>query len=187
AWGILEEREGNIATSRRLFKSSLNIDSQNFATWMSWAALEENQGNFIRAEEIRNLYFQQRTEVLGDASWDVKLSELFDPAINHIKGLLKFDQGNGKPKKNWFQQGEGDYNTGIIGTSNKILDNTNTNERSSFDMDSFLREKLSLDVSRVYAGVGPFFLKKNTNKSIWKPFKTKETGISTSAVKLPVT
>lgn len=26
---------------------------------MTWANLEEDQGNSIRAEEIRNLYFQQ--------------------------------------------------------------------------------------------------------------------------------
>jgi hypothetical protein len=28
-------------------------------TWLTWAALEEEQGNSARAEEIRDLYFQQ--------------------------------------------------------------------------------------------------------------------------------
>ncbi|KAI3987518.1 hypothetical protein MKX01_003204, partial [Papaver californicum] len=59
AWGVLEQRIGNMSAARRLFRSSLNINSQSYVTWMTWAALEEDQGNFIRAEEIRDLYFQQ--------------------------------------------------------------------------------------------------------------------------------
>ncbi|XP_057857032.2 protein high chlorophyll fluorescent 107 isoform X2 [Cryptomeria japonica] len=185
AWGILEEREGNIATARRLFKSSLNVDSQNVATWMSWATMEENQGNSVRAEEIRNLYFQQRTEVVGDASWDVDLSGFLAPAINRIKGFLTFDKGNEKPESSSFQQDEGDgfNNPDVINTSKRFLDNTKGG--ASFDLDSFLREKLSLDASRVYSGSEPYFLKKNKNnlkrnknKSVWKPSKTKNTGTS---------
>lgn len=59
AWGVLEQRIGNLSAARRLFRSSLNINSQSYITWMTWAQLEEDQGNAIRAEEIRNLYFQQ--------------------------------------------------------------------------------------------------------------------------------
>ena len=59
AWGVLEQRAGNLSAARRLFRSSLNINSQSYVTWMTWASLEEDQGNPIRAEEIRNLYFQQ--------------------------------------------------------------------------------------------------------------------------------
>lgn len=59
AWGVLEQRVGNLSAARRLYRSSLNINSQSYVTWMTWAALEEDQGNAIRAEEIRNLYFQQ--------------------------------------------------------------------------------------------------------------------------------
>lgn len=59
AWGVLEERNGNLSAARRLFRSSLNINSQSYVTWMTWASLEENQGNSVRAEEIRDLYFQQ--------------------------------------------------------------------------------------------------------------------------------
>ncbi|XP_062108790.1 protein high chlorophyll fluorescent 107-like [Humulus lupulus] len=60
AWGVLEQRIGNLSAARILFRSSLNINSQSFITWMTWAAFEEeDQENFVRAEEIRNLYFQQ--------------------------------------------------------------------------------------------------------------------------------
>ena len=59
AWGVLEQRVGNLSAARRLFRSSLNVNSQSYVTWMTWAQLEEDQGNSIRAEEIRNLYFQQ--------------------------------------------------------------------------------------------------------------------------------
>lgn len=59
AWGVLEQRAGNLSAARRLFRSSLSINSQSYVTWMTWAALEEEQRNAVRAEEIRNLYFQQ--------------------------------------------------------------------------------------------------------------------------------
>lgn len=64
AWGVLEQRAGNLSAARRLFRSSLNINSQSYVTWMTWASLEEDQGNAIRAEEIRDLYFQQVQAVI---------------------------------------------------------------------------------------------------------------------------
>jgi Tfp pilus assembly protein PilF len=59
AWGVLEQRAGNYTAARRLLRSSLNINSQSEVTWMTWAALEDEQGDPVRAEEIRNIYFQQ--------------------------------------------------------------------------------------------------------------------------------
>ncbi|MBA0570963.1 hypothetical protein Golob_004561 [Gossypium lobatum] len=93
AWGVLEQRAGNLSAARRLFRSSLNINSQSYVTWMTWAALEEDQGNSVRAEEIRNLYFQQRTEVVDDASWVTGFLDVIDPALDSIKRLLNLDQG----------------------------------------------------------------------------------------------
>ncbi|XP_041006918.1 protein high chlorophyll fluorescent 107-like [Juglans microcarpa x Juglans regia] len=75
AWGVLEQRLGNLSAARRLFRSSLNINSQSYVTWMTWASLEEDQSNSVRAEEIRNLYFQQvrygQYCVLECKSWNV--------------------------------------------------------------------------------------------------------------------
>jgi hypothetical protein len=59
AWGILEDREANVGVARVLFKRALRVDSQNVPTWMSWAAMEERQGNAVRADELRNLCLQQ--------------------------------------------------------------------------------------------------------------------------------
>lgn len=173
AWGTLEEREGNIGTARRLFKSAINIDSQNFVTWISWAALEENLGNSERAEEIRNLYFLQRTEVVGDASWDVNLSEFFAPAINRIKGLFNSDDwyrplANEAAKNGYLQQDNGDNNreeTGTPASLSKLDTFIAENTSEVFDIDSFLRENLSLDVSRIREGNGPVFLRKNNKNS----------------------
>ncbi|EPS63079.1 hypothetical protein M569_11708, partial [Genlisea aurea] len=88
AWGVLEQRAGNLSAARRLFRSSLNVNSQSYVTWMTWASLEDDQGNAIRAEEIRNLYFQQRTEIVDDASWIMGFMDIIDPAIDSIKKLL---------------------------------------------------------------------------------------------------
>lgn len=65
AWGILEDREGNVGVARVLFKRALRVDSQNVPTWMSWAAMEERQGNAVRADELRSLCLQQVMDILS--------------------------------------------------------------------------------------------------------------------------
>lgn len=62
AWGILEEREGSIPLSRQLYKCAVQADPSSEKAWLSWALMEENQGNDIRAGELRNLCVQQRAE-----------------------------------------------------------------------------------------------------------------------------
>lgn len=59
---------------------------------MTWAKLEDDQGNNVHAEEIRNLYFQQRTEVVDDVSWVTGFLDILDPAVDSIKKLLNMDQ-----------------------------------------------------------------------------------------------
>ncbi|XP_020597653.1 protein high chlorophyll fluorescent 107-like [Phalaenopsis equestris] len=144
AWGVLEQRAGNLSAARRLFTSSLNINSQSYVTWMAWAALEEEQGNAARAEEIRNLFFQQRTEVVDDASWVTGFLDIFDPALHSIKRLLNFEHSR----------------PGLLG-SQDILGKLQQSESSSgaekaviqggdsFNLDAFIKEKLSLDASKL--------------------------------------
>ncbi|KAF7852036.1 hypothetical protein BT93_L1128 [Corymbia citriodora subsp. variegata] len=147
AWGVLEQRIGNLSAARRLFRSSLNINSQSYITWMTWASLEEEQGNSVRAEEIRNLYFQQRTELIDDASWVTGFLDIIDPALDSIKRLLNLDQNSFKatdPSKSL---------SGVNGTSTDeesagtpdSLDGKEMESRSGFDLDAFVREKLSLE------------------------------------------
>ncbi|XP_010548997.1 PREDICTED: protein high chlorophyll fluorescent 107 [Tarenaya hassleriana] len=139
AWGVLEQRAGNLSAARRLFRSSLNINSQSYVTWMTWAQLEEDQGNSVRAEEIRNLYFQQRTEIVDDASWVSGFLDILDPALDSIKRLLNFGQNGG----NSYRQSDTLRNVEIQSDEQTGRENTDTG--SGFDLDSFIRGKLSLD------------------------------------------
>ncbi|KAL9241345.1 hypothetical protein vseg_015467 [Gypsophila vaccaria] len=140
AWGVLEQRIGNLSAARRLFRSSLNINSQSYVTWMTWAKLEEDQGNSVRAEEIRDLYFQQRTEVVDDASWVMGLMDILDPALDSIKKLLNFEQGPLKKIESVAEAKDDDE------VSPEVEDATSG---SGFDLDVFVKEKLSLDTSNL--------------------------------------
>ncbi|PWA56296.1 high chlorophyll fluorescence phenotype [Artemisia annua] len=161
AWGVLEQRAGNLSAARRLFRSSLNVNSQSYVTWMTWASLEEDQGNSIRAEEIRNLYFQQRTEVTDDASWVAGVLDIIiDPAIDSIKKLLNIDQNSYNKQQDSSTSEEG---------SNPVSEN-NTESGSGFDLDGFISQKLSLDASKLDIDLGS---KKSTSKkSIWRPSRS---------------
>lgn len=143
AWGVLEQRAGNISAARRLFRSSLNVNSQSYITWMTWASLEEGQGNSIRAEEIRNLYFQQRTEVIDDESWIMGFLDIIDPAIDRVKRLLNLDQNSGNTDTSSSSAANKDRTEEESGGSSSEYSSTNV--ETGFNLDNFVREKLSLD------------------------------------------
>ncbi|KAI4303140.1 hypothetical protein MLD38_038809 [Melastoma candidum] len=146
AWGVLEQRLGNLSAARRLFRSSLDINSQSYVTWMTWASLEEQQGNSIRAEEIRDLYFQQRTEVVDDSSWMMGFMDIIDPAVDSIKRLLKLDKSSSKLLN--FSGGlprdeENVTTKAALETPGSPSEKQNATGR--FDLDTFVREQLSLE------------------------------------------
>ncbi|KAK1319243.1 hypothetical protein QJS10_CPB04g01009 [Acorus calamus] len=157
AWGVLEQRVGNLSAARRLFRSSLNINSQSYVTWMTWASLEEEQGNAIRAEEIRNLYFQQRTEVVDDASWVMGFLDVIDPALDSIKRLLKLDQNPGFGGRDALRDMTKASSASIEGpedsSSADVVESVGDGDAdtSNFDIDAFVRDKLSLDTSNLDA------------------------------------
>ncbi|KAG8480845.1 hypothetical protein CXB51_025316 [Gossypium anomalum] len=138
AWGVLEQRAGNLSAARRLFRSSLNINSQSYVTWMTWAALEEDQGNSVRAEEIRNLYFQQRTEVVDDASWHKEATELGSrPRQQGTRAFERcriYEDGAEEP---------------FFTTSLGLNDGNDIGYGSRFDLNAFIKDKLSLDPSKL--------------------------------------
>ncbi|WOL15984.1 hypothetical protein Cni_G24766 [Canna indica] len=155
AWGVLEQRVGNLSVARRLFRSSLNINSQSYITWMTWASLEEGQGNPVRAEEIRNLYYQQRTEVVDDASWVMGFVDMIDPAVDNIKRLLNLDQ-NSDLKGQEILRGLEEANNSSAASSNPVLTDYKKEAEeyigsfdSDFDLDGFVRDRLFLDVSNL--------------------------------------
>eukprot|EP00249_Psilotum_nudum_P018836 c26983_g1_i2 orf=157-2283(+) len=135
AWGILEQRDGNHGMARELFKRALKVDSQNVAAWMSWVNLEEEIGNTIRAEEIRNIYLQQRTVIVDELPLEMKLSSIFAPAMDHIMSLLNMEmQPNNQTTTNFSQL------RSMAGY--KDMDDANgTSSGEEFDIDSFLKEK----------------------------------------------
>ncbi|XVF62449.1 hypothetical protein PTKIN_Ptkin09bG0008800 [Pterospermum kingtungense] len=152
AWGVLEQRAGNLSAARRLFRSSLNINSQSYVTWMTWAALEEDQGNSVRAEEIRNLYFQQRTEVVDDASWVMGFLDVIDPALDSIKRLLNLEQGPSSKVEEPLKDAEANENgpqEPLASLSSGLHDGIGIGNGSGFDLDAFIKDQLSLDPSKL--------------------------------------
>ncbi|KAL5218985.1 hypothetical protein ABZP36_019669 [Zizania latifolia] len=167
AWGVLEQRAGKYTAARRLLRSSLSINSQSEVTWMTWAALEEEQGDQVRAEEIRNIYFQQRTEVVDDASWVMGFLDIIDPALDSVKKLLNIDQPSGPETQDNLKCTRDPSNTTTISTSaaaefsgspreegsdasDLTKDEDNSNEaagtpENDFDVDGFIRRRLGLD------------------------------------------
>eukprot|EP00252_Welwitschia_mirabilis_P026319 TRINITY_DN859_c0_g1_i2.p1 TRINITY_DN859_c0_g1~~TRINITY_DN859_c0_g1_i2.p1 ORF type:complete len:459 (+),score=107.84 TRINITY_DN859_c0_g1_i2:129-1505(+) len=144
-WGQLEEAEQNIETARRLFKASIDIDSQSYPPWVLWAELEERQGNVERAEEIRTLYFHQKTEVVRSDLMDMNISELFAPAIGHLRNLLSLDFKTSQIDK----QKEDSSEEKLLQELDTIL-GIGSRENVAFDVDAFIRKTLALDVSKLH-------------------------------------
>lgn len=168
AWGVLEQRVGNLSAARRLFRSSLNINSQSYVTWMTWASLEEDQGNAVRAEEIRNLYFQQRTEVVDDASWVNGFLDIIDPALDSIKRLLNLEQDP------FGKTPDLSDNTEVKENGEEPSAVENAKSRSGFDLDAFIKEKLSLDPTKLDDQMETSLLSIARTKAQRPPFRSRQ-------------
>ncbi|KAI8012661.1 Protein high chlorophyll fluorescent 107 [Camellia lanceoleosa] len=149
AWGVLEQRVGNLLAARRLFRSSLNINSQSYVTWMTRVSFEEDQGNFVRAEEIRNLCLQQRTEIVDDASWVMGLLDIIDPTFDSIKWFLNLDRNSYYKVNDTSRDIAGANDTGEESASPSSYYNNAESTESSFDLDAFIVERLSPDPSKL--------------------------------------
>ncbi|KAG5237100.1 protein high chlorophyll fluorescent [Salix suchowensis] len=189
AWGVLEQRAGNLSAARRLFRSSLNINSQSYVTWMTWAKLEDDQGNNVRAEEIRNLYFQQRTEVVDDVSWVTGFLDILDPAVDSIKKLLNMDQDPYKKAQEALRnisRGEekgGDDSSAGNSSSNNTGNDKEGGGSSGLDLDSFIKERLSLDATKLdvnleTSAASPAPWRGKSPRSIWKPVKSNRKNVA---------
>ncbi|WVZ56705.1 hypothetical protein U9M48_007199 [Paspalum notatum var. saurae] len=166
AWGVLEQRAGNYTAARRLLRSSLSINSQSEVTWMTWAALEEEQGDPVRAEEIRNLYFQQRIEVVDDASWVMGFLDIIDPALDSVKKLLNLDQPSGVVRQDDVKSttqsairtsaaGKSSETSAVVSSDTSGLTSNDAGksgtEASEFDLDVFIKRRLALDPAELDA------------------------------------
>ena len=63
AWGVLEEREGSIPLARQLYKCAIKSDPTSEKAWLSWALMEEKQGNEIRAGQAVQVLCSTTTNV----------------------------------------------------------------------------------------------------------------------------
>ncbi|CAD6203352.1 unnamed protein product [Miscanthus lutarioriparius] len=167
AWGVLEQRAGNYTAARRLLRSSLSINSQSEVTLMTWATLEEEQGDPVRAEEIRNLYFQQRTEVVDDASWVMGFLDIIDPALDSVKKLLNLDQPSRPTRQDDVKStarssaaGESSETSAAVGSDSSDLTSNDAGNNGSeatgtptsdFDLDGFIKKRLTLNPAELDA------------------------------------
>lgn len=145
AWGLLEQNVGNLSAARRLFISSLKINSQSSVTWMSWANLEEKLGNYVLADEIRNLYSQQRP-LDDNESMVAGFLHIIDPAVDSLKKILNLGQ-NCFHEVSYLSRSA----SGTAGNSHGEESHINGSTldaaaaASSFNLDNFIHKHLSLE------------------------------------------
>lgn len=88
AWGVLESREGNISLARQLFKCAVNVDASSQRIWLTWALMEEQQGDDVRAIEIRNLAAQRMAEVSVSATDLSPAASTFRPLFERLASIV---------------------------------------------------------------------------------------------------
>lgn len=107
---------------------------------------------------------RQRTEIVDDASWVMGVFDIIDPAIDSIKRLLNIDQNS------YYKATNFDDISSIKEESSGF--STDLVIGSGFDLDGFIRGKLSLDPSRLDIMLEKTFQNRvsgNANSSrIWK-------------------
>lgn len=69
AWALLEQKEGNIELARELFKCAIKADPQSEPSWLAWAQMEEEQGLYNRAAELKNFSMQEKQVVQAPANF----------------------------------------------------------------------------------------------------------------------
>lgn len=95
-----------------------------------------------------NCCMQQRTEVVDDASWIMGFLDIIDPAIDSIKKLLNIDQVMESSGTRLGSSNGVNEENPVFSTPYGIKVNGPEYE-GSFDLDKFVREKLSLDPSKL--------------------------------------
>lgn len=69
AWALLEQKQGNIELARELFKCAIKADPRSEPSWLAWAQMEEDQGLYNRAAELRNFSMQEKQIVQAPANF----------------------------------------------------------------------------------------------------------------------
>lgn len=121
---------------------------------------------------------QQRTEVVDDASWVMGFLDIIDPAIESLKRLLKLDENlySTPPSPDSLRRiiGTNDYSidSESASASSSSFDCNGSDSESGFDVDTFVKQRLSLDTSKLeiqLGNPGNSILKRNISpRRIWR-------------------
>lgn len=91
---------------------------------------------------------KQRTEVVDDASWVTGFLDIIDPALDTVKRLLNFGQSNDNNRLTATLRNMGG---GATKDSQPEISvgREDTETGSGFNLDAYIRQKLSLDPSKL--------------------------------------
>jgi hypothetical protein len=91
----------------------------------------------------------QRTEVVDDASWVMGFLDILDPAIDSLKRLLKMDPNSFNMQQDAIMRNITRLKKETVDYSSDSDGDDDMDNESEFDLDRFIMERLSLDVSKL--------------------------------------
>ncbi|KAK8947180.1 hypothetical protein KSP39_PZI007230 [Platanthera zijinensis] len=156
---LLEYKHSSVHLARALFRRASIIDPEHQPVWFAWGWMEWKEGNTNIARELyhRAVLINsksgsaarclQRTEVVDNASWVTGILDLFDPAIDSIKFLLNLEHTSPyyiRNPENLRRLEESKCRSWSANSSSK-----NIKGGGGFDLDAFIKVKLSLDASKL--------------------------------------
>lgn len=114
---------------------------------------------------------QQRTEVVDDASWVMGFLDILDPAIDSLRRLLKMDPNSFNVPPDSMRNITGSKKNMVHYSSED--DDNDVDDDSEFDLDAFIMDRLSIDVSKLEVQLEtPKFPSTNkilSPRRIWRP------------------
>lgn len=100
--------------------------------------------------ELKRPLFTQRTEVVDDASWVMGFLDIIDPALDSIKKLLKLGSDTEfKRLDALINNAETNFSASEGSSDSSSIDANTEGNASDFDLDGFIKDKLSLDASKL--------------------------------------
>jgi hypothetical protein len=130
----------------------------------------------------------QRTEVVDDVPWVAGFLDILDPAVDSIKKLLNMDQDPYKKAQEALrnisrgkEKGVDDNSAG--NPSSNSFGNDKEGRGSGLDLDSFIKERLSLDATKFdvnleTSAANPAPWRGKSPRSIWKPVKSNRKNVA---------
>lgn len=122
-------------------------------------------------DETKCPVFTQRTEVVDDASWVMGFLDIIDPALDNIKKLLRLGSDSDfRSLDALINNAETNFSASEGSSVRSAMDDGNGEGKASdFDLDGFIKDKLSLDASNLDAQMEKFEPRKmKSYQRIWQ-------------------